>query len=63
MSLKFFMLLQWTFFLSSAHTLYDRPAEQFKRTSNEDKHKLLLKLSDKYKVFVPHKRYLVLIIT
>lgn len=37
--------------------MYDRPAEDFKKTSIEDKHKILLKLSKDYDTFVPDKRF------
>ncbi|CAG2214341.1 ALG1 [Mytilus edulis] len=40
----------------SANTLYDKAPEEFKKTPVEDKHKLLLKLSEKYDLFVPDKK-------
>ncbi|XP_063445577.1 chitobiosyldiphosphodolichol beta-mannosyltransferase-like [Mytilus trossulus] len=40
----------------SANTLYDKAPEEFKKTPVEDKHKLLLKLSETYDIFVPDKK-------
>ena len=37
----------------SANVMYDRPPEMFKETSVNDRHKLFVKLAEKYDVFRP----------